>query len=380
MSKKTDRSTTKILVVKIGSSLLTEEGRGANENIISSLANQLTSIANSGIKILLVASGAVATGVFELGFKERPKEKKLLQAFSSVGQCQLISTFYKWFKNNGLKIGLLLVTYDDLKNRSRYLNIISTINTLFSLNVLPIINENDAVTTHAIQFKDNDTIAALLANALNADSLILLTDLDGIYDQDPRAHDSAQLIRYAKTSDKIFDNLSSSGGAWGRGGIYSKVEAAKQASKSGTTTIIANGRTSNVLVRIMAGEELGTILYPSDKPLNAKKLWILSQSKISGSLIIDNGAVTSISSKNRSLLPVGIIDSIGDYQKGDIVSCVDLLGNEVARGLVMYHAKEVKMIAGKSSGIIKEILNYEGRKEVIHKDNLVILDKKDCTF
>ncbi len=360
-------------VVKIGSALLTNDGRGLNRESIAAWVAQMARLCERGTELVLVSSGAVAEGMTRLGWKKRPGALNELQAAAAVGQMGLVQTWESNFQSHGRHTAQVLLTHDDLSNRGRYLNARSTLRTLVGLGVIPVINENDTVVTEEIRFGDNDTLGALVANLVQADLLVILTDQDGLFDKDPRHNPDAKLIPEARASDTGLDAMVGGAGSLGRGGMITKLRAARLAARSGAATIIAPGRMENVLARIVAGEPVGTLLLPDREPEAARKQWIAGHLQMKGRLVIDAGAVRVLREQGRSLLPVGVKGVEGGFQRGEMVACVDESGREVARGLINYGAGDVRRIMGQPSGRIMEILGYVGEPELIHRDDLVIL-------
>lgn len=361
-------------VVKIGSSLITNNGLGLDKQAIAAWVEQLVGLQKKGIQVVLVSSGAVAEGVARLGLKSRPKEIHLQQAAAAVGQMGLVQTYESNFAQYGVHTAQILLTHDDLSNRTRYLNARSTLTTLVAMNVIPVINENDTVATAELCFGDNDTLGALVANLVNADALIILTDQQGLHETDPRKDPNSPVIRRAMAGDPSLSAMAGDSNNVGRGGMITKVSAAKLAARSGANTIIANGREPNVLVRLAEGEEIGTMLLPEKQPVAARKQWLAGQLKPKGQVQIDAGAVQVLQHSGRSLLPVGVVASQGYFQRGDVVSCVDAQGKEIARGLINYDSKEVALLLGCASAKIEGLLGYAGEEELIHRDNLVLLE------
>src|SRR5690606_4674024 len=364
---------TRCWVVKIGSSLITNNGLGLDTEAISAWVKQLVTLQQQGIQVVLVSSGAVAEGVARLGLKRRPREIHLQQAAAAVGQMGLIQTYESRFMEYGVPTAQILLTHDDLSNRTRYLNARSTLTTLVSMNVVPVINENDTVATAELCFGDNDTLGALVANLVNADTLIILTDQKGLHESDPRKNPEAPVIARAMADDPALTAMAGEGGALGRGGMTTKVSAARLAARSGASTIIASGREPDVLVRLAQGEDICTLLMPEKQPVAAGKQWLAGQMKVRGPLVLDAGAVKVLGESGRSLLPVGVINSSGKFVRGDVVACVDEAGTEVARGLVNYDSKEVSRLLRCSSNLIEQVLGYSGEEEMIHRDNLVLV-------
>lgn len=361
-------------VIKIGSSLLTNDGRGLATDAIDDWVEQMVSLQQQGRELLLVSSGAVAAGMTRLGWTQRPHALHELQAAAAVGQMGLIQAYESRFQRYGRHTAQVLLTHDDMANRQRYLNARSTLRTLLQLGVTPVVNENDTVTTEEIQFGDNDTLAALVANLVEADLLILLTDQDGLFDSDPRANPEAVLVPEGQAGDPALEAMARGcSGMLGRGGMLTKLRAASRAARSGTTTVIAPGRERNILQRIAANEALGTRLYPVRVPLAARKQWLAGQLQIRGRLVLDAGAMQVLRSSGRSLLPVGVTRVEGNFERGDLVVCEGPGGEEIACGLVNYAAGESRRIIGHASSRIEEILGYVDEPELIHRDNLVLM-------
>ena len=361
-------------VVKIGSALLTNDGRGLDRVAIDGWVQQLSQLRLQGLELTLVSSGAVAEGMNRLGWPRRPHAIHELQAAAAVGQMGLVEAYESYFQGHGLHTAQVLLTHDDLADRSRYLNARSTLRTLLRLGVVPVVNENDTVATEEIRFGDNDTLAALVANLIEADLLVILTDQAGLYDCDPRGNANARLLREGRAGDPALDAMASAtGGALGRGGMYTKVRAAARASRSGTSTIIASGRETEVLNRIARGDEVGTLLRAGKEPLAARKQWLAGQLKVRGRLQLDAGAVRVLREQGRSLLPVGVTGVEGDFARGELVTCVGPDGVEVACGLVNYSAEEARRIMGQPSDRIEQLLGYVDEPELIHRDDFVLL-------
>lgn len=360
-------------VIKIGSAMITNDGQGLNHQAIESWTEQIAELRASGKKILLVSSGAVAEGMARLGWKKRPRALHELQAAAALGQMGLIQHFESCFKRHHLLTAQVLLTHEDLSNRQRYLNARSTLKTLLSLGAIPIINENDTVATEEIRFGDNDTLGALVSNLVEADTLILLTDQQGLYNKDPRFHPDAELISQSNAGNRELLAMAGDSGALGQGGMRTKITAAQRAARSGATTIIASGAEQNILRRIAGGEPVGTMLTADDEPMAARKQWMANQMKISGRLFLDAGASKAVQQSGVSLLAVGITQLEGNFKRGEVVSCISHDGLEIARGLVNYDAKESRQIMGKSSEKFEGILGYVDEAELIHRDNLVLL-------
>ena len=359
-------------VVKVGSSLVTDDGRGLDQRAIAHWADQLVTLQQQGKQVVLVSSGAVAEGVKRLGFRERPKQIHLQQAAAAAGQMGLIQAYESCFQRHDVHSAQVLLTHDDLADRTRYLNARSTLTTLLDLGVVPVVNENDTVATAELCFGDNDTLAALVANLVNADVMVILTDQDGLYDADPRKVVDAKLVRAADAGDEALQGMAGTGSSLGRGGMLTKLSAAELAARSGTDTIIANGRIEQILTRLTAAEQLGTLLSAADEPVAARKQWLAGQPILQGTLQLDDGAVRVLQNSGKSLLAVGIVAVMGKFNRGDFVACVDKQGQEIARGLVNYDARETRILLGRSSEHIEELLGYAGDEEIIHRDNLIL--------
>lgn len=361
-------------VIKIGSALLTNDGKGLNTPGIADWVAQIVALRRSGVEVVLVSSGAVAEGMARLGWKVRPHALHELQAAAAVGQMGLVQAYESQFQRYGLHTAQVLLGHDDISARDRYLNARGTLKTLVELGVIPVINENDTVVTDEIRFGDNDTLGALVANLIDADLLVILTDQEGLFDRDPRQHSDAALIASAVAGDPSLELMAGGvGGALGRGGMLTKVRAAKLAARSGAHTVIALGRRPNVLLDLASGAAIGTLLVAERQPLAARKQWLAGLMQTAGQLVIDEGAARVLRESGRSLLPVGVTAVNGLFQRGDLVSCVDSQGREVARGLVNYSADEALRVIGSCSDRIEELLGYQGEEELIHRDNLVLL-------
>ncbi len=361
------------LVVKIGSSLLTNHGAGLDRPALAGWVAQLARLRAEGREVVLVSSGAVACGMQRLAIKKRPRALHELQALAALGQMGLIEAYETAFTGHGRHAAQVLLTHDDLADRTRYLNARSALRVLLSLGVVPIINENDTVATEEIRFGDNDTLAALVANLIEAELLVILTDQAGLYDEDPRANPAARLISEAPAGDPRYLAMAGQPGELGRGGMRTKLTAAEKAARSGAATVIVAGREPDVLARVLAGEALGTYLYPATTRLAARKQWLAACLAMGGRLTLDAGAVRVLRDGGKSLLPVGVRGVEGAFARGAMVACVDPEGREVARGLVNYGAAELRLMMGRPSEEIGQILGYEGEPEVIHRDNLVIV-------
>ncbi|MGI1679786.1 MAG: glutamate 5-kinase [Cellvibrionaceae bacterium] len=373
MSALSSKKNTRRWVIKIGSALLTNNGRGLDAEAIAAWVEQMAALAGEDIEFVLVSSGAVAAGMTRLGWTVRPSAIHELQAAAAVGQMGLVQTYEQAFQKYQRHTAQVLVDHDDLSDRQRYLNARSTLLTLLRLNVVPIVNENDTVVTDEIRFGDNDTLAALIANLVDADTLVILTDQDGMYDEDPRNNPNAKLLSQASVEDSRLTSMASEGGALGRGGMITKVRAAKLAARSGANTIIVGGKIPDVLKRLAKGDEIGTLLTAAQQPQAARKLWLAGQLQTRGSLVLDDGAVKFLTEKGKSLLPVGVKSLKGEFRRGDMVICETQQGVEVARGLVNYSSDEAEKILGQASDKIQSILGYLDDEELIHRDNLVLI-------
>tara|TARA_B100000780_G_C21052735_1_gene422823 strand:- start:11 stop:1099 length:1089 start_codon:yes stop_codon:yes gene_type:complete len=361
-------------VVKIGSALLTDGGNGLNRQAIDAWVEQIDGLLATGKEIVLVSSGAIAEGLVRLQWARRPESIGQLQAAAAVGQMGLIEAYQTSFQRFGRHTAQILLDHDDIASRQRYLNARSALNTLLGHGVVPIVNENDTVVTDEIRFGDNDRLAAMVANLLDADLLVILTDRDGLFTADPAIDPQATLITEAACSDSSLDMVAGgSGSGVGRGGMLTKLQAARQAAHSGCNTLIVGGAQQNILSRIAAGEPLGSLLTTNQKPLAARKQWLAGQLQIRGQLQLDAGAVAVLRQQGSSLLAVGVLAVEGDFKRGDLISCLDVDGREVARGLINYSAEETAVIKGHNTGQISRQLGYCEEDELIHRDNLVVL-------
>lgn len=362
-------------VIKIGSSLLTNNGRGLDHGAIHDWVEQMTALRRKGCEVVLVSSGAVAEGMNRLGWSKRPRELVSLQAAAAVGQMGLVQAYESNFKQHDLHTAQVLLTHDDLTNRTRYLNARSTLRKLLDMGVVPVVNENDTVACDELRFGDNDTLAALVANLVEANLLVILTDQAGVFDCDPRVNPGARLIADADAGHgglrEAASSASSSG--LGSGGMATKVRAAELAARSGTYTWIVSGRETRILEQLAGGAALGTLVHPASTPLAARKRWLAGQLQAKGRLVLDDGAVRVLKQAGRSLLPVGVTAVEGVFRRGEVVSCCDAGGNAIARGLVNYTADEARRIIGQPSERIEQLLGYVDEPELIHRDNLVLL-------
>ena len=364
----------KTLVIKVGSSLVTHAGRGLDVEAIARWAGQVAGLHRLGKRSILVSSGAIAEGVQRLGWSRRPHAMNQLQAAAAVGQMGLVQCYETCFREHGLPTAQVLLTHADLADRRRYINARSTLRTLLDLGAIPVINENDTVVTDEIKFGDNDTLGALVTNLVEADALIILTDQAGLYDADPRRKPDAKLIEHANAEDPRLEAVAGgTGTAFAKGGMITKVLAAKRAARSGAHTVIASGSEHDVLLRLAQGEQLGTLLTARTVPLAARKQWLADHLTVSGRLRLDAGAIKALVRDGKSLLPIGVVDVSGSFERGEVVACLDPQGREVARGLANYAASETRRIMRRPSGDIEGILGYVEEPELIHRDNLVLL-------
>ncbi|PIE37479.1 MAG: glutamate 5-kinase [Gammaproteobacteria bacterium] len=359
-------------VIKAGSALLTNDGKGLDAQVIRELVTQMAALREAGCEVILVSSGAVAAGVSRLKWAQRPTALHELQAAAAVGQMGLAQAWESAFAKYRLQTAQILLSHDDISARDRYLNARSTLTTLLSYGVIPVVNENDTVITDEIRFGDNDTLAAMVANLVDADALLLLTDQVGLFDADPREVPSAKLIAEASAHDPALDAVAGEGGVLGRGGMITKLRAARLAARSGTQTVIAGGRETDVITRVRRGDNLGTWLRAGEQPQAARKRWLASQVQVKGVVTLDAGAVAVLKSSGKSLLPVGVVAVSGGFSRGDMISCRDELGVEVARGLSNYSVQEANKIKRLPSSAVAQTLGYVGDEELIHRDNLLV--------
>ncbi|PZX29056.1 gamma-glutamate kinase [Cupriavidus phytorum] len=364
----------KRIVVKVGSSLVTNDGKGLDHDAIARWAAQIAKLRVAGKEVVLVSSGAIAEGMQRLGWVRRPKEIHELQAAAAVGQMGLAQVYESQFGRYGIRTAQVLLTHADLADRERYLNARSTLLTLLSLGVVPIINENDTVVTDEIKFGDNDTLGALVTNLIEGDALVILTDQRGLYTADPRKDPAAQFVDEALAGTPELEAMAGGAGtAIGRGGMLTKILAAKRAAKSGAHTTIASGREANVLERLAAGEAIGTQLLAPTGRLTARKQWMADHLQLRGRVVIDNGAVEKLTGGGKSLLPIGVVEVQGEFARGEVIACVDAQGKEVARGITNYSSAESRLIARKPSSEIESVLGHLNEPELIHRDNLVLV-------
>ena len=374
MTKRETLQATRRWVVKIGSALITADGKGLDRERLRHWVDQMADLIAEGTEVVIVSSGAVAEGMKRMGWNQRPASLHGLQAAAAIGQMGLVQAWESCFQRRGLHTAQVLVTHDDLSDRRRYLNARSTLRALVGFGVVPVVNENDAVANEELRFGDNDTLAALVANLIEADLLVLLTDQHGLYNADPRFNPDASLVTHGLAGDRSLDGMAGGGGGqFGQGGMQTKLRAAGLAARSGTATAIACGREPDVLQRLKRGEQIGTLLTSSQQPEAARKRWLAGQLQAKGKLVLDAGAVRVLRESGRSLLAVGVRDVQGDFLRGEMVVCVDEQGREFARGLVNYSADEARRIKGRPSGDIEGILGYVDEDELVHRDNLVLL-------
>jgi glutamate 5-kinase len=362
------------VVVKIGSALLTDPATGLARDRIRVWCAEISRLIDEGRQVLLVSSGAVAEGVARLGLRSRPSTVHGLQAAAAVGQMGLVEAYEQAFAAHGRRTAMVLLTHDDLSDRQRYLNARATLNTLLDFGVVPVINENDTVATDEIRFGDNDTLGALVTNLLEADALVILTDQRGVHERDPRVDPDAPLVGCADAADPRLDGMiGASAGVLGRGGMFTKIKAARIAARSGAHTVIVGGHAPNALTDVLAGRPLGTLLCASVSPLDARKRWIAGQLKPRGELVLDDGAVRALINRGVSLLPVGITAVRGTFLRGDVVRCVAVDGAVIGQGLVNYSSDEAARLVGAPSGEIATRLGYSLEAELVHRDNLVVM-------
>lgn len=362
-------------VVKVGSSLVTNDGQGLNYGLIEAWVEQISDLRASGIEVVLVSSGAVAEGMKRMGWRERPHALYQLQAAAAIGQMGVVHAYETCFRKFETHTAQVLLTHDDLSDRRRYLNARSTLRELLDLGVVPVVNENDTVAVDEIRFGDNDTLAALVGNLVEAELVVLLTDQPGMYEADPRKNPDTPLIRERKAGDPDLEKMASGGGvgSLGRGGMLTKVRAAEVAARSGAATLIAPGAEPGVLQKIAALDEVGTLLVPGEEPLAARKQWLAAHLQKRGRLVLDDGAVKVLRQGGASLLAVGVVGVEGEFERGEMVACVARDGHEFACGLVNYSAEETRRVAGCSSEKIEALLGYVDEPELIHRDNLVLI-------
>ncbi len=363
----------KRIVVKVGSSLVTNEGRGLDAEAIGQWCEQLAALVKDGREVIMVSSGAVAEGMKRLGWANRPKAIHELQAAAAVGQMGLVQVYETKLRENGIGSAQVLLTHADLADRERYLNARSTLLTLLQLGVVPVINENDTVVNDEIKFGDNDTLGALVANLVEADALVILTDQKGLYSADPRKYPDAQFVHEAKAGDSALEAMAGgAGSSIGRGGMITKILAAKRAAGSGASTVIAWGREPNVLLRLVEGEAIGTLLVAQTQKMQARKQWMADHLQLRGAVTVDPGAASKVHDSGKSLLPIGMTSVQGDFSRGDVIAIKDIDGHEIARGLANYSSAEARLICRKVSSEFEKLLGYTGESEMIHRTNLIL--------
>jgi len=361
------------IVVKVGSSLVTDEGRGVDAEAIGTWCRQMAALAGQGREVVMVSSGAIAEGMKRLGWRSRPKEIHELQAAAAVGQMGLAQIYETQLRAYGMGSAQVLLTHADLADRERYLNARATLLSLLRLNVVPVINENDTVVTDEIKFGDNDTLGALVANLIEADALVILTDQKGLYSADPRKNPDAEFIHEAQAGLPELELMAGgAGSSLGRGGMITKILAAKRAARSGASTVIAWGREPDVLLRLAAGEAIGTALTASTAKMAARKQWMADHLQMRGAVVVDDGAVTKVRDGGKSLLPIGIVEVTGDFMRGDVIAVRNTAGVEIARGLANYSATEARLIARRPSSEFERLLGFTAEPEMIHRDNLIL--------
>jgi glutamate 5-kinase len=363
----------KRIVIKVGSSLVTNEGLGVDALAVGNWCRQMAQLSSDGREVIMVSSGAIAEGMKRLGWASRPHEIHELQAAAAVGQMGLAQIYESKLREQGMISAQVLLTHADLADRERYLNARSTLLTLLRLKVVPVINENDTVVNDEIKFGDNDTLAALVANLIEADVLVILTDQTGLYSGDPRSDPAARLIEQASAGAPELERMAGgAGSAIGRGGMVTKVLAAKRAASSGASTVIAWGREPDVLMRLARGEAIGTLLTAPTQKLAARKQWMANHLQLRGAVVIDDGALRKVRDEGKSLLPIGVTDVLGDFRRGDVIAVRSSAAIEIARGLANYSSSEAKLIARKPSSAFEALLGFTGEPEMIHRDNLVL--------
>ncbi|MGV3493012.1 MAG: glutamate 5-kinase [Ramlibacter sp.] len=361
------------IVVKVGSSLVTNEGRGLDERAIGEWSRQLAALAGQGREVIMVSSGAIAEGMKRLGWTTRPHELDKLQAAAAVGQMGLAQMYETKLREHGMASAQVLLTHADLADRERYLNARSTLLTLLQLRVVPVINENDTVVNDEIKFGDNDTLGALVANLVEADLLVILTDQKGLYSADPRKDPQARFIQEARAGDPALEQMAGgAGSSIGKGGMITKVLAARRAAGSGASTVIAWGREPDCLLRLAAGEIIGTLLVAPSGKNQARKRWMADHLQLRGSVTVDDGAAAKVRSEGKSLLPIGMTAVDGDFARGDVIAVRDPSGAEIARGLANYASAEARLLCRKSSAEIEKLLGYMAEPEMVHRTNLVV--------
>ncbi len=361
------------LVVKVGSALVTDEGRGLDPAAIDRWGAQIARLRAQGKEVVMVSSGAIAEGVKRLGWPRRPREIHELQAAAAVGQMGLAQVYESCFRAHGLQTAQVLLTHEDLADRTRYLNARSTLLTLLGLGVVPIINENDTVVTDEIKVGDNDTLGALVTNLIDADALVILTDQQGLYTADPRRDPSATLLPRVVAGDPSLEGMAGGAGtSIGKGGMITKVLAARRAAHGGASTVVCSGREPDVLVRLAHGERVGTEFVAQTPRLAARKQWLADHLQLRGAVRVDDGAVRALRDDGKSLLPIGVLEVVGEFERGEAVAVLDARGRELARGLINYGASDARRIARRPSSEIESVLGFVEEPELIHRDNLVL--------
>jgi glutamate 5-kinase len=361
------------VVVKVGSSLVTNEGRGLDEEAIGEWCRQLAHLIRDGREVIMVSSGAIAEGMKRLGWTTRPKAVHELQAAAAVGQMGLAHMYETKLRANGLGSAQVLLTHADLADRERYLNARSTLLTLLKLGVVPVINENDTVVNDEIKFGDNDTLGALVANLVEADALVILTDQKGLFTADPRKDPTATFVHEARAADPVLERMAGgAGSSLGRGGMLTKILAAKRAAGSGASTVIAWGREPDALIRLAQGDAIGTLLIAQTQKQQARKQWMADHLQLRGAVVVDDGAAAKVRDEGKSLLPIGMVKVEGDFSRGDVIAVRDQTGQEIARGLANYASSEARLLCRKPSAEIERLLGYAAEPEMLHRDNLVI--------
>src|ERR1035437_9814397 len=362
------------IVVKVGSSLVTNQGAGLDLDALGNWARQIAALNASGYEVVLVSSGAIAEGMQRLGWSTRPTSLHELQAAAAVGQMGLVQAYESCFRKHGLHAAQVLLTHADLADRERYLNARATLTTLLNLRVVPIINENDTVVTDEIKFGDNDTLGALVTNLIDADALRILTDQSGLYTAHTRRNPGATLVSSAQAGEAQLEGMAGgAGSSIGRGGMLTKILAAKRAAHSGAHTVLSSGQEPDVLLRLFQGVAIGTLLTAPALTLAARKQWLAGHLQVTGRLVLDGGAINALRNEGKSLLPIGVKQVFGEFQRGAVVACVSEQGTDIARGLINYNSIEAQRIAGHASQEITTLLGYGGDSEIIHRDNLVLL-------
>jgi glutamate 5-kinase len=361
------------VVIKVGSSLVTNEGRGLDEQAIGEWCRQMAHLMRDGREVIMVSSGAIAEGMKRLGWAARPTEVQELQAAAAVGQMGLAQMYETKLRANNLGSAQVLLTHADLADRERYLNARSTLLTLLQLGVVPVINENDTVVNDEIKFGDNDTLGALVANLVEADALVILTDQKGLYTADPRKHPDAEFVHEAQAGDLALEAMAGgAGSSIGRGGMLTKILAAKRAAGSGASTVIAWGREPDALIRLAQGDAIGTLLIAPTQKTQARKQWMADHLQLRGAVVVDDGAAAKVRDEGKSLLPIGMVQVEGDFSRGEVIAIRDAAGQEIGRGLANYASAEARLICRKPSSEFERLLGYAAEPEMVHRDNMVL--------